>query len=155
MIENNWFNMENINRNKRGGIIIKKFKMVVIAFVVALLVPSSVFASSIEPFGSGDWDYQGKDVFTKQSAIFKSGGGDFKICLSKNSKHGSYRLMEEDPYNPDDLVDLSDPDFPYDFDADGCYVYEGVDRAIDGNDNQAEFYVIKWTGGNSTVYAYD
>lgn len=129
--------------------------------IVALFVPSPVFANNAPQHGSGDWDYQGKDVFTKQSANFKSGGGDFKICLSENSKEGAYRLMEEDSFNPDDWVpaDLyggySEPFFPENFDSSGCLVYKDIGEYVDGNDNQAEFYLIKWTGGNSTVYTYD
>jgi hypothetical protein len=109
---------------------------------------------------AGGWDYQGSDEFTKQSAIFKSGGGDFKICLSDDSKEGRYRLMEEDPFNPDDWVYadtnieyIGDPSFPEDFDENGCFVYKDIDEEVDGD--QAEFYLIKWSGGNSTVTAWD
>jgi hypothetical protein len=106
----------------------------------------------------GSWNYQGKDVFTKESRVFPSGGGDFKICLSSGSKYGSYRLMEYDPVGPDDIVSADgtgiDPYFPNDFDVNtNCLVYHDIGDEVDGA--QAEFYLTKWSGGNSTVYAYD
>ncbi|MGG3621963.1 hypothetical protein ABES25_00040 [Bacillus gobiensis] len=139
----------------------KKFKMIVAALIVALLVPSSTFAGSVEPFDTGEWDYQGKDVFTDQSKNFKSGGGAFKICLSSDSKPGYYQLYEEDPYNPDDEVKNNDGTVGLyfktagskDFDSKNCHVWKDVNGYVDGD--QAEFYLAKYSGGNSTVYAWD
>jgi hypothetical protein len=82
----------------------KKIKILVMSLIVALFVPSSVFANTVPQYGSGDWDSLGSDEFTNQSKIFLSGGGDFKICLSSNSQSGFYQLYEEDPYNRDDAV---------------------------------------------------
>jgi hypothetical protein len=137
----------------------KKFQMIVVALVVALLVPSSTFASS----GPGGWDYQGSDVFTDQSKNFKSGGGAFKICLSSNSKPGYYQLYEEDPFNPDDEVKNNDGTVGLyfktaqskDFDSKNCHVWKNVNGYVDGTNGQAEFYLAKYSGGNSTVYAWD
>lgn len=66
--------------------------------------------------------------------------------------------MEYDPIGPDDLVSADgiglDPYNPYDFTGpDNCVVYRNIGDHVDGA--QAEFYLIKWSGGNSTVYAYD
>jgi hypothetical protein len=111
--------------------------------------------------GSGSWDYLGNDVFTTQSKNFSSGGGSFKVCLSKNSKEGGYRLMEEDPANPDDWVPFEDgtgyePNYPgIGFDLNGCLTYHNINEYVDGTNGQAELYLKKWSGGNSTVYAYD
>ncbi|MBO0879252.1 MAG: hypothetical protein J2P17_02490 [Mycobacterium sp.] len=52
-------------------------------------------------------------------------------------------------------VDPLDFRYPYDTDSHGCYVYRGIGSFVDGSNHQAEFYLIKWTGGNSTVKAYD
>jgi hypothetical protein len=139
----------------------KKFKMIAIALGVALLVPSSTFASSMESFGTGDWDDLGEDEFTDQSKNFLSGGGAFKICLSSDSQSGYYQLYEEDPFNPDDEVKNNDGTIGLyfktagsnDFDENGCHIFNDVNGYVDGD--QAEFYLAKYSGGNSTVHAYD
>ena len=119
--------------------------------------PASAAVDSDATVTSG-WDYQGSDVFTKQSKNFSSGGGNFRICLTSGSKTGFYRVMEEDPFDPDDYVSDDgklEVHFPGDFTNGGCFTYHHLDRFRDGANNQAEFYVVKWTGGNSTVKAYD
>jgi len=111
--------------------------------------------------GSGEWDFVGVDEFTSQSADFSSGGGDFKVCLQPGSKEGDYRLMEDDPFNPDDLVPAPGTvaglefDYPYETDSFGCFVYRDIGSYVDGTNGKAEFYLIKWSGGNSTVEAWD
>ncbi|MCQ6265134.1 hypothetical protein M1K46_05580 [Fictibacillus sp. WQ 8-8] len=132
----------------------KKSGFILVFFVLSMLIPTTAHAG---------WDYQGSDVFTKQSKNFKSGGGSFKFCLSKNSKEGNYRMMEEDPFNPDDWVSYEEkdptgyePSFPnIGFDSKGCVVYHNISKYVDGTDGQAELYIQKWSGGNSKVYAYD
>ncbi|MGG3574082.1 hypothetical protein ABES80_16625 [Bacillus gobiensis] len=134
----------------------KKSKMVVVAFAVALLVPSSTFASST--FAAGEWDYLGSDVFTNQSKNFKSGGGDFAICLSADSKSSYYQLFEEDPFNPDDKVGSGlyfKTAGSNDFDAEGCHIFRDIGGFVDGTDDQAEFYLAKYSSGNSSVRAWD
>ncbi|MFC7395401.1 hypothetical protein [Scopulibacillus cellulosilyticus] len=142
----------------------KKIGIVFAMFALSLvIIPATSKANTVQPYGSGDWDYQGSDVFTHQSRNFKSGGGDFKVCLNKSSKEGNYRLMEEDPFNPDDWVVYDDNpynytgdvSFPEDFDSHGCVIYRNIGKYVDGSDHQAEFYLKKWSGGNSTVRAYD
>jgi hypothetical protein len=141
----------------------KRLGTVLLGAAFILSFPYSSLAAA--EYGSGTWDYMGSDVFTSQSKNFPSGGGDFKICLSNDSKEGYYKLWEEDPYAvdkqvPDDYVDGYDPYFPYDFNDSGpsgykCLIYHSIGGWVDGDNNQAEFYVTKSTGGNSTVRAYD
>ncbi|RAS87133.1 hypothetical protein [Priestia endophytica] len=138
----------------------KKIKMLVMSLIVTLFVPSSVFANTVPQYGSGDWDSLGSDEFTNQSKIFLSGGGDFKICLSSNSQSGFYQLYEEDPYNRDDAVYSNGIRGLYyktagsnDFDSNGCHVFKNISHYVDGD--QAEFYLAKYSGGNSTVTAWD
>ncbi|WP_257205860.1 hypothetical protein [Bacillus wiedmannii] len=63
----------------------KKFKISMMAFVttlLVLLVPSSTFANTIEPFSSG-WDYLGEETLYSNGAesyVYASTGGDYKIC---------------------------------------------------------------------------
>jgi hypothetical protein len=133
-----------------------KFKKFFMSLVLAFVVVISVYGEASA--GTGDWDYQGSDEFTDESEIFLSGGGDFKVCLSSDSQPGDYQLYEEDPYNPDDIVYTNDGtksisipsgnDFQF-----GCYVYKNISGYVDGD--QAEFYLKKFSDGNSTVHAYD
>ncbi|NDU75810.1 hypothetical protein GWI34_24750 [Actinomadura sp. DSM 109109] len=137
------------------------------ALAAAILAPFTAGSASADisdrpgPLGAGEWDYQGVDVFTTQSKNFPSGGGNFKVCLSRDSKHGYYRMMEEDPWDEDEYVPSNtgydDLGFYYpgDTDSQNCFVYRNLNRFRDGDNNQAEFYLRKWTGGNSTVKAYD
>lgn len=129
-----------------------------IGMIVTLVV--GLFFAITPPTLAGGWDNQGSDEFTNQSEIFLSGGGDFKICLSSDSQPGDYQLFEEDPYNPDDEVYSNDGtlylnfktpggnDFP-----NGCHVFKNISEYVDGD--QAEFYLAKYSGGNSTVTAWD
>jgi hypothetical protein len=145
----------------------KKLKIIVIAMVVSLVIPSSTFASSMESFG--EWDHQGSDFFTSESKIFLSGGGDFKICLEGHSPTGYYTLYEEDPWNPDDKVKSSvtfdgatskTDGFHYEY-ADiiednkfYCHIFSDVNGYVDGD--QAEFYVKKNNSGDEAfVEAWD
>ncbi|WP_079529532.1 hypothetical protein [Halobacillus hunanensis] len=135
----------------------KKLGVIFAMLAVSLIIPATSFANG--------WDYQGRDVFTEESKIFKSGGGSFKFCLSSNSKDGTYRLYEEDPYSTDDWVPNSALDSGYDptfkdgtfGSGNNCIVYRtyDIDEEVDGANDQAEFYIKKWTGGNSTVTVYD
>ena len=43
---------------------------------------------------------------------------------------------------------------PNDFDTHGCLTYTNIGDQVDGANDRAELYVIKWTGGDSTVDAY-
>ncbi|MFC7395506.1 hypothetical protein [Scopulibacillus cellulosilyticus] len=137
----------------------KAFSVIFAIFTLSLIIPAASYANTVQPqSGNGKWDYKGKDVFTHQSKIFKSDGGTFKICLSKNSAQGEYRLYEKDPLYPDLVpsgISGVGPYFPKEFDLNGCYRFYGINNFIDGPNNQAELYIKKFTGGNSTVYAWD
>lgn len=134
----------------------KKIGVILALFALSFVItPATSYAS-----GTGDWDPQGSDEFTNQSEIFLSGGGDFKICLSSDSQPGFYQLYEEDPYNRDDAVYSNGTRGLYyktagsnDFDENGCHVFRNISGYVDGD--QAEFYLKKYSGGNSIVYAYD
>ncbi|MFT9850089.1 hypothetical protein [Aneurinibacillus sp. REN35] len=136
----------------------KRVKLMIITFVW-MLTTTSVSANGVDALGAGSWDYVGSDVFTKESRVFKSGGGDFKICISKDSRPGTYWLNEDDPIEDDWVL----PPLQYygggfpngDFDSKGCYVYRDIGGFVDGRDNQAEFKLTKDTRGNSTVRAWD
>lgn len=135
-----------------------KTKLIMMAFI--WMVTTTVISATGKHALAGSWDYKGSDVFTKESRIFKSGGGSFKICISKNSPAGTYWLVEEDSFNPDDWVlpplTYYGGGFPSgDFNKYGCYVYKNIGGFVDGRDNQAEFKVTKKTRGNATVRAWD
>lgn len=137
--------------NRKGGMGMKKFKMSVAALVVALLVPSSTIA-----YGTGDWDDLGEHTFTDESKIFYSGGGDLKVCLSEDSQHGLYDLYEEDPFNPDDLVEKNVGYYGLPsngWDSNGCHIFRDIGGFVD--DGQAEFYLKIYDGGKATVHAWD
>ncbi|MDN4075516.1 hypothetical protein [Fictibacillus terranigra] len=130
----------------------KKISVILAFIALSLIIPAIAHA--------GGWDYQGSDVFTHQSKIFLSGGGDFKICLSSNSKSGYYELYDEDPFDRDDVVYSNGIRGLYyktagshDFDSHGCHVFRNIGKYVDGD--QAEFYLAKYSGGNSKVYAWD
>ncbi|ALC83018.1 MULTISPECIES: hypothetical protein [Bacillus] len=57
----------------------KKFKMIVTALIVALLVPSSAFASSMKPLGTGSWDYKVKTLNQVEAIL----GFVFPIIVQK------------------------------------------------------------------------
>jgi hypothetical protein len=40
-----------------------------------------------------------------------------------------------------------------DFDSNGCHVFKNISHYVDGD--QAEFYLAKYSGGNSIVTAWD
>lgn len=140
----------------------KKFKMIVVALVVALLVPSAAFASSMETLGSGEWDYIGYDYFRTQSKNFYSGGGDFMICLDSSSPKGNYYLFEEDPYARDDKVagvyfnGGSGDNFYKVGNLPHCHIFRDIGGFVDGTNDRAEFYVSRSTDtGEALVGAYD
>ena len=124
------------------------------ASAVALMAMLAGPANAVTPYGAGEWDWVGSDVFTTQSANFYSGGGDFMLCLSSDSKQGQYRLMEEDDFDHDEIVEMYFY-FDTDFDSAGCKVFHGINSFVDGDNGKAELYLVKWSGGNSTAYAYD
>ncbi|MBP1081874.1 MULTISPECIES: hypothetical protein [Bacillus] len=107
---------------------------------------------------AGEWDLLGGDRFSDESDIWPSGGGDYKICLSSESKPGYYQLFEEDPYNPDDQVKTGvyfKTAGSNDFDSNGCHVYKDIGGFVDGTDDQAEFYLKKYSSGESFAWFYD
>ncbi|WNB91163.1 hypothetical protein [Bacillus sp. NEB1478] len=108
------------------------------------------------PAKAAGWDFLGGDRFSDETDIWPSGGGDYKICLSSESQPGYYQLFEEDPYNPDDQVRTGlyfKTAGSNDFDSKGCHVYKNIGGFVDGD--QAEFYLKKYSSGESFVWFYD
>ncbi|MGG3626582.1 hypothetical protein ABES25_24065 [Bacillus gobiensis] len=141
--------------------VMKMFKPKKVIVPVIMMVFSLIMTVSV-PFtaSAAGWDYMGEDWFRTQSKNFYSGGGDFMICLDSSSPKGNYYLFEEDPYNPDDQVksgvyfgNSTSDDFYYTESAHGlyCHVFRDVNAWVDGSNNQAEFYVKRYSD-NGTVY---
>jgi hypothetical protein len=148
-----------------------KFRTSTCAFALAALTSTVAVAASADTIGvqgadtvviqdGGEWEYRGSDVFTEKSKIFHSGGGDLKVCLSEGSKHGRYQLKEQDTWGIDEIVFTRDGGdsyfwFPITGTRPECTVYTDLNKYRDEEDGQAEFYMLKWTGGNSIVEVYD
>jgi hypothetical protein len=146
-----------------------KLRSTTCAVALAALTSTVAIAASADTVGAQDpvsiqeggrWEYKGSDVFTEQSKVFYSGGGEFKVCLAEGSKHGQYRLKEQDDWDVDDNVRTYDHGdtvfyFPTTAERPECFTYRDLDGYRDGDDGLAEFYLIKWTGGNSIVETYD
>ncbi|SDJ14751.1 hypothetical protein SAMN05216352_12624 [Alteribacillus bidgolensis] len=133
----------------------KRIQRYFLVLTFAFIIPFSTASA-----GAGEWDLLGGDRFSDESDIWLSGGGAFKICLSSDSQPGYYRLYEEDPFNRDDVVYSNGVKGLYfktagsnDFDSNGCHVFKDIGKYVDGD--QAEFYLKKYSGGESFVWFYD
>ncbi|MCM3347207.1 hypothetical protein [Cytobacillus kochii] len=98
----------------------------------------------ISPFGAGEWDYLGSSTFKSKSAVFYSGGGNFRVWISQpHAGPGfkwSYRLMEDDPVGDDQIDRFDVPN------SAGTYQYEwNVRSFVDGDNKKAEIYLHKMT----------
>lgn len=117
---------------------------------VALLIPSSVFASDGRQLGPGNWDYKGYDDVilrpsSDESKNFKSYGGDFQVRVRNIRNNNSYTisLYEYDPRSGDEWV------------GDKFFIGKGegefewdVRSAVDGG-NGAELYAVISNGDYS------
>ncbi|AEI41011.1 hypothetical protein [Paenibacillus mucilaginosus] len=109
----------------------------------------TVEKSQAAPAGAGEWDYVGSSTFTYSSAVAKSAGGDFLVCL-ESGPSGYYNLYEDDPDgNADERVG-----YVYLY-AGACGAFRSIGGFVDGDNNRAEFYVYKAFGGTATVSFYD
>ncbi|MGM0884594.1 MAG: hypothetical protein ACQEXQ_26600 [Bacillota bacterium] len=111
------------------------------------VAPTTVNAE-ITPMGAGEWDYLGSSTFVNSSAIAKSSGGDFLVCL-ESGPSGYYNLYEYDPDNADDKVG-----YVYLYPG-ACGAFRSIGGFVDGDNQRAEFYVYKAWGGTATVSFYD
>nr|MBC9205098.1 hypothetical protein [Paenibacillus sp. PL91] len=140
-----------------------KLKMISTLFLALIcVIPFSSANAASEPAGdeastipfstvsaaSSGWDYLGSSTFTYSSAIAKSTGGDFLVCLASGPS-GYYNLYEDDPDNPDDRVG-----YVYLY-AGACGAFRSIGGFVDGDNKRAEFYVYKAFGGTATVDFYD
>ncbi|MFB5660952.1 hypothetical protein [Alteribacillus sp. HJP-4] len=130
----------------------ERFPKYLLALTLIFFVPISIVSAD-----AGEWDSLGGDRFSDETAIWPSGGGAFKICLSSDSQPGFYQLFEEDPYSFDDKVKYGGVYFKTagsnDFDSNGCHVFSDINDYVD--DGQAEFYLKKYSSGESFVWFYD
>ncbi|WP_409162444.1 hypothetical protein [Paenibacillus sp. KR2-11] len=140
----------------------KKIRVVSLALTCMLALPIStafaadtaVVASTVPkaeavPAGAGEWDYLGSSTFTTGSAVAKSSGGDFLVCL-ESGPTGYYNLFEDDPAgNADERVGYVH------LSAGDCGAFRSIGGFVDGDNKKAEFYVYKAFGGTATVSFYD
>ncbi|MCQ6268689.1 hypothetical protein M1K46_24250 [Fictibacillus sp. WQ 8-8] len=125
--------------------------------IISLVLGSALFLPANSAFASSGWDYVGESTFSKASVPVKSTGGDFKVCLAEGwSWEGYVKLMENDPDGKDEVVDPL-LDFGKWLDKDHCAVWTNLDKYVDGDNNRAEFYIVKSQGDDVKIriYYYD
>lgn len=131
----------------------KKFTMSIVALVAALLVPSSTFASSIEPFSSG-WDYLGEETLYSNGAeshVYASTGGDYKICRDRYVGSTSKLKVELWEYDPDSYNDYVGVRYL----APGeCGVFRNIGGFVDGG-NEAEFFAKSRSSSTMRLIFFD
>ncbi|WP_437978308.1 hypothetical protein WMF11_17825 [Sorangium sp. So ce295] len=121
----------------------KRYCMSLLVSAVALVMTSSTASA-----GSGEWDYVGSSSFSYTSAVVKSAGGDFMICL-ESGPSGYYSLYEDDSSNADEYVG-----YVY-LRPGACGAFRGIGGFVDGDNDRAEFYVYKSFGGSATMTFWD
>ncbi|RAS86423.1 hypothetical protein [Priestia endophytica] len=124
---------------------LKRISMGLFALACTFIIPNAVNAADMITTGAGEWDYIDSDIFSHESKIFPSGGGDIKICLSSSPSEGYYYLYEEDSFASDDYIGKV-----YLKDMFDCKVFN-VHGYVDGNNNQAEIYVSKSPNDGQTA----
>lgn len=91
--------------------------------------------------GAGEWDRLGDEAVGRESGIYPSYGGDYKVTVVQ-SQYGPYlyALIEDDP-----ITDITVRNFS--FSKAGVYdmVFEDISGYVDGDNNQAEFFIRKST----------
>ncbi|WP_430786992.1 hypothetical protein VBD025_15285 [Virgibacillus flavescens] len=94
----------------------KKFRLITLTLFIALLIPTSTFASTTGPqYGAGDWDtilgsnYEIATSTTKTTRVVNSGGGDARICITGiNAGNGiSFDLYSDNPYSDEQIQGFS------------------------------------------------
>ncbi|WP_052192784.1 hypothetical protein [Streptomyces sp. CNQ431] len=108
-------------------------------FAVALTSPAS---ATVTPAGAGEWDYLGSSSVYEvngqfYSSVFKSHGGNVKVCwTSKSSGTYQFGLYEDDESNFDDRIGTSRNQV-----AGGCEEWN-VSGYTDGDNGLAEVYAV-------------
>ncbi|MBP1082990.1 MULTISPECIES: hypothetical protein [Bacillus] len=131
----------------------KNLKMIVVALVAALLVPSSTFASSIEPLSSG-WDYLGEETlysYGAESHVYASTGGDYKICRDRYVGPDSDLKVELWEYDPTSYNDYVGTRY---LKPGECGYFWGIGNFVDGG-NEAEFFAKSRTSSDMHLIFYD
>ncbi|MBP1079713.1 MULTISPECIES: hypothetical protein [Bacillus] len=132
----------------------KKFKMIVVALVAALLVPSYTFASSIGTLGAGEWDYLGEETLYSNGAeshVYASTGGDYRICRDKYVGPDSELKVELWEYDPTSYNDYVGTRY---LGSGECGVFRGIGSFVDGGD-EAEFFAKSRTSSDMHLIFYD
>ncbi|MBZ5753409.1 hypothetical protein [Metabacillus rhizolycopersici] len=124
----------------------KKFKMSVVALVVALLIPSSTFASG--------WDYLGEEsLFSNgdESDVYASTGGDYKICRDPYVGPAGKLKVELWEYDPESYNDYVGTRY---IERGKCGYFWGIGKFVDGG-NEAEFFAKSKTDSDMHLIFYD
>ncbi|MCP1126297.1 hypothetical protein NKR74_23875 [Bacillus sp. 3103sda1] len=138
----------------------KKFKMSIAAFVttlLALLIPSSTFANTIEPFSeafSSGWDYLGEETLYSNGAeshVYASTGGDYKICRDSYVGPAGKLKVELWEYDPDSYNDYVGVRYL----ARGeCGIFRNIGGFVDGG-NEAEFFAKSRSSSTMRIIFFD
>lgn len=114
--------------------------------------------NAVSPMGSGEWDYLGIHYTASgenPSDYVFSGGGSFKYQIYYGPKDGAwYELRERDPDNTDDIIYGNGYRYFWLYPGD-VLVYSGLNFAVDGDNNKAEFYVKEGFTGAAQVKYWD
>ncbi|WP_256815767.1 hypothetical protein LG291_25500 (plasmid) [Cytobacillus firmus] len=116
-------------------------------------IPLKRDSSPITTLGAGTWDYITSDTInTSASKIVHSNGGNFRFVVDQPSIGPGftwmYKIMEDDGAIGDDTlgtVTLSNIGTPQEIIVDAR-------NYVDGDNNKAEFYIIKMTVPTRSVY---
>ncbi|WP_042475489.1 hypothetical protein [Bacillus ndiopicus] len=107
--------------------------------VRALDYNPQIFSNRISILGAGVWDYLGDDVFSGESRVFPSAGGDYMVNLIHPTKEMYlYQLKERD-----DLWDTTVEPFKVSGELYYEVVFRNISGWVDGDNNKAEFFVNK------------
>ena len=111
-----------------------------------------VFNERVSIMGAGVWDYLGESTFSIESSVFPSNGGDYMVSLihpkDKKAKF-IYELKEQDPLwsSTVERFTIEGPGEYYEVE------FRGISGWLDGDDNQAEFFLSKLAPSFTTVSA--
>ncbi|MBO8200934.1 hypothetical protein JW613_21870 [Streptomyces smyrnaeus] len=115
--------------------------------------PGDAQAVHAAPPGPGEWDDLGTHGVYYQSRYrtkaVKSGGGDFKACITTTSTDSEfYDLLEQDsdPIRAKRVSQVRGA---------GCWIFRNIGAYVDGDNNRAEFFIGTIDGGMKRVHYWD
>ena len=109
------------------------------------------------PFGAGEWDDLGTDVFKSTSKVFYSGGGDLAVFISQPYVgplfSWKYRIREEDTLTSTTIDSFDLPNESGTFEI----YYSNISDYVDGDNKKAEIFIHKMTMATEdvTVHIFD